>query len=339
MLPLLDEAYISTGKVYFVYKEYPVIGGDVAYLGSLASQCAGAQDEFVVMHDWLFNNIDAWRTNDAPDQLKNAAVELGLDSETFDDCLDNQTQRNLIVEDYREGQNYGIRGTPNFVINGHLVQGSLPFASMSAIIDALIEEGETGELPDTVVTVTPTATPDTDFAEEENATRGAADAPITIVEFSDYQCPFCQRHYEQTMPQLLENYIDTGKVRYVFKDFPLTQLHPQAVGASLAAECAGEQGAYWEMHDKLFGEQPRWSGQENAPETYSAFTEEIGLDVEAFDQCMEEQRYMDNISSNFQEGVNAGVTGTPAFFINGQFLSGAQSFEVFQQVIEGLLTQ
>ena len=345
MLPLLDEAYIDTGKVYLVYKEYPVVGGDVAYLGALAGQCAGEQDQFWAMHDWLYGNISTWRANDAPDQLKAAAAELGLDSEAFDACLDNQTQRDLIIEDYEDGQKYGIRGTPNFVINGHLVQGLLPFESMSDIIDALIEEAETGSLPEGVQTALPsptpqpTPTPDTNFDEETAATRGAEDAPITIVEFSDYQCPFCQRHYEQTMPQLLENYIDTGKVRYVFKDFPLTQLHPQAVEASMVAECAGEQDAYWEMHDKLFGEQQRWNGQENAPEAYSAFAEEIGLDVEAFDQCMEEGKYTDNIGSNFQEGVGAGVTGTPAFFINGQFINGAQPFEVFQQIIEGMLAE
>jgi len=141
------------------------------------------------------------------------------------------------------------------------------------------------------------------------------------------------------MPQLVENYIDTGKVRYTFKDFPLTSIHPQAVEASLAAECAGEQDAYWEMHDKLFNEQGRWSGQANSLESYSAFAEEIGLDIAAFEQCMEEERYAENISQNFQEGVDAGVTGTPAFFINGQFVSGAQPYEVFQQIIDGLLAE
>ena len=163
MFPLLDEAYIDTGKVYFVYKEYPVVGGDVAYLGALAGQCAGAQDEFWAMHEWLFGNISTWRAADAPDQLKAAAAELGLDSEAFDACLDEDAQRDLIVEDYQDGQKYGIRGTPNFVINGHLVQGLLPFEGMAEIIDALIVQSETGELPDTVTTVTPTATPDTDF--------------------------------------------------------------------------------------------------------------------------------------------------------------------------------
>jgi len=128
-------------------------------------------------------------------------------------------------------------------------------------------------------------------------------------------------------------------VQYQFRHFPLFSIHPQAARAAEAAECAGEQDAYWEMHDKLYGEQPRWSGQENASETYVAFAEELGLDVDAFNQCMADQRYMDNISSNFQEGVNAGVTGTPAFFINGQFLSGAQPFEAFQQIIEGMLAK
>ena len=339
MLPLLDEAYIETGKVQVVFKEYPVVGGDVAYLGSLAGQCAGEQGQFWAMHDWLFDNISTWRANDAPDQLKAAAVELDLDSEAFDNCLDNQTQHELIVEDYREGQVYGIRGTPNFVINGHLVQGLLPFESMAVIIDALIEESETGKMPENVATVTPTVTPNTNFDQEVGASRGAEDAAVTIVEFSDYQCPFCQRHFEQTMPQLVEDYIDTGLVRYIFKDFPLTSLHPQAIEASLAAECAGEQDAYWEMHDKLFGEQQRWSGQANSAEGYSAFAEEIGIDASAFDQCMVEERYLDNIQQNFQEGVGAGVTGTPAFFINGQFVSGAQPYEVFQQIIDSLLAE
>ncbi len=345
MLPLLDEAYIKDGKVQIVYKEYPVVGGDVAYLGSLAGQCAGDQDQFWPMHDWLFNNISTWRANDAPDQLKIAAADLGLDTEAFNACLDEQTLRDLIVEDYREGQVYGIRGTPNFAINGHLVQGLLPFEGMAVIIDALLEEAETGALPEGVQTATPsptpmpTPTPDTNFDEEPAATRGAEDAPVTIVEFSDYQCPFCQRHFVQTMPQLVENYIDTGKVRYTFKDFPLTSIHPEAVAASLAAECAGEQDAYWEMHDKLFNEQGRWSGQANSIESYSAFAEEISLDTVAFDQCMEEERYAENISQNFQEGVDAGVTGTPAFFINGQFISGAQPYEVFQQIIDSLLAE
>ena len=337
MLPLLEEAYIDTGKVYFVYKDYPVIGGDIAYIGSLAGQCAGEQDLFWEMNDWLFNNVGVWRSQDVFEQLNAAAVDLGLDGEAFATCLEEQGQRDLIVEDYEEGQKFGVQGTPNFVINGRLVQGALPMEAFSGIIDALIEEAESGELPAGAATVTPTATPDRDFAEESVSSRGDPDAPVVIVEFSDYQCPFCRRHFLETMPKLIEDYIDTGKVRYVFKDFPLTNIHPQAVEASFAAECAGEQDAYWEMHDKLYTEQERWAGVDNATEVFSDFADELGLDTEAFTTCVSDARYQEDVIQNFQEGVNAGVSGTPAFFINGVFVSGAQPYEVFQQIIEDAL--
>ncbi|MCP4168537.1 MAG: thioredoxin domain-containing protein [Chloroflexi bacterium] len=339
MLPLLEEAYINTGKLQLVYKEYPVVGGEAAFVAGLAGQCAGVQGDFWSMHNWIFDNMDSWRSGDPVAAMVAAADELGLDGAALQICIDEQATRELIAEDYRDGQTYGIRGTPNFVVNGHLIQGLMQPQQFAAIIDALIIQAESGELPDTVATVTPSPTPDTDFADESVATKGDADAPIVIVEFSDYQCPFCQRYFEQTYPALMSEYVDTGKVRYVFKDFPLTNLHPQAVGASVAAECAGQQDAYWQMHDKLFSEQNRWSGQSDDIEAYLAFAGELELDVEAFAACQEDEAVLADVSEDFQEGVAAGVTGTPAFFINGTFISGAQPYEVFQQIIEQALAQ
>src|SRR5690606_32168710 len=106
---------------------------------------------------------------------------------------------------------------------------------------------------------------------------GDPDAPIVMIEFTDYQCPFCRRHFIETFPQIQANYIDKGLVRYVFMEFPLNSIHPQAQLASEAALCANDQGAYAAMHDVLFGRQQEWSGREDAGEMFKAFAGEIGL--------------------------------------------------------------
>ncbi|MCS7039028.1 MAG: DsbA family protein [Anaerolineae bacterium] len=337
VLPTLEEQYIRTGKLRLVYKEYPVVSGDLSVIASLGAQCAAEQNGFWPMHDWLFEQTEAWRNQNAIERIKAAAVELGLDGEAFNRCFDEQTAIPLIVEDYREGQALGIRGTPNFVINGHWVQGLLPLSDFVSILDALLAQAETGSLPEYVITVTPSPTPDTDFADEPQPPLGDANAPVLIVEFSDYQCPFCLRHFQQTMPKLREQYIDTGKVRYVFKDFPLDSIHPQARKAAEAANCAGKQGQYWPMHDRLFAEQNRWAENNEAVTVFKQLATELGLDAAAFAACLDGGETAAEIEEDLQEGLLAGVQGTPAFFINGRFISGAQPFEVFQQVIEQML--
>ena len=231
-----------------------------------------------------------------------------------------------------------MRGTPNFIVNGHLLQGLLPTQQLMDIIDALIIEAESGALPATVATVTPSPTPDTDFEPETSAPRGEADAPIVIVEFSDYQCPYCLSHYTENMPQLLEDYIDTGKVQYIFKDFPLSEIHPQAQLAAEAAECAGAQDSYWEMHDLLFAEQAAWSGNADASDVFKEFAAQLDLDADAFAACLDSGEFTGEVQADLFEGLNGGVTGTPAFFINGQFLNGFRPYQDFQQVIEQMLT-
>ncbi len=339
MLPLLEEAYIKPGKLKLVYKEFPVIGGDAAVMASFASQCAAVQGQFRPYHDWLFANVKDWRSGDTVEKLKAAANDLGLDGEAFATCLDNQETRDIVVADFEEGRKYGIRGTPNFVINGHMISGLLPYEQFVPIIDALIAEAESGALPANVATVTPTPTPNTDFNIANAATKGSPDAPVTIVEFSDFQCPFCQRYFKQTYAKIMENYVDTGKVYYVFKNFPLTSIHPQAVGAANAAACAGDQGSFWPMHDLLFEHQDQWAGNNKANEVFMSFADQIGLDKDVFQSCLENEQFSDVIFADLQEGVAAGVTGTPAFFINGKLLSGAQPYEAFVQMIEQALGQ
>ncbi len=335
MAPLLDEAYIKPGKVYFVYKEYPVLGKS-SVMGSFAAQCAADQGKFWEMHDWLFQNPRSIN----PDNVKQAARDLGLDGSAFDACFDNQTPRSRIQQDFDEGRKWGARGTPTFFINGRVIGGLLPAEQFTQIIDALLAEAESGQMPAGVVVPTPEPTPDLDFEPETVAVLGDPDAPVTMVEFSDYQCPFCLRYFQETLPDLKKNYVDTGKVRYVFKDFPIAQIHPQAAKAAEAARCAGEQEGYWEMHDRLFqGQQAEWQNNPDAVNVFKSYAKELDLDTAAFDACLDSGKYADAVAANLDEGIRAGVTGTPAFFINGEPVSGAQPYAVFEQIINSQLQE
>ncbi len=335
MAPLLDEAYIQTGKVYFVYKEYPVLG-QKSVMASFAAQCAADQNKFWEMHDWLFQNASSI----GPETVKQAARDLGMDGEAFAACFEQQTPRTRIQEDFDEGRRWGARGTPTFFINGRIIGGLLPKEQFLQIVDGVLAEALGGDLPAGVVLPTPEPTPDLDFEPETHAVMGDPNAPITIVEFSDYQCPFCLRYFNDTLEQIKKNYVDTGKVFYVFKDFPITQIHPQAPKAAEAAECAGDQGRYWEMHDSIFrGQQAEWNQNPDAVAIFKGYAQALGLDMVAFNACLDSGKYTDEVAADLDEGLRAGVTGTPSFFINGQMISGAQPFEAFQQVIEKQLSK
>jgi protein-disulfide isomerase len=155
--------------------------------------------------------------------------------------------------------------------------------------------------------------------------RGPATAPITIIEFSDYQCPFCQR-VTPTLDKLLASY--PGKIRLVFKDFPLPN-HPQAPKASEAAHCANEQGKYWEMHDRIFANQRTME----LP-VLKKHAAELGLDTAKFDQCVDSGKYDVVIKEDMAEGEKLGVQSTPTLYINGRPVVGAQPYEHFVSVIE-----
>jgi protein-disulfide isomerase len=170
--------------------------------------------------------------------------------------------------------------------------------------------------------------------QETAAVLGEPNAPVTIVDFSDFQCPFCRRHFEQTLPQIVKTYVETGQVRYVFKDFPLYAIHPQAQKAAEAAECAGEQGQYWLMHDRIFRGQDEWSQQTDPVPVLKGYAAELELDTGQFDACLDSSRFAAEVQADVAEGSTAGVDSTPTFFINGRPLIGALPFSEFQRVIE-----
>jgi protein-disulfide isomerase len=163
---------------------------------------------------------------------------------------------------------------------------------------------------------------------------GDPDAPVTIVEYSDYQCPFCAQYTSDTWSRLKAEFVDSGRVKYVFKDFPLTNIHPQAPKAHEAARCAGEQGAYWEMHDLLFVGQAEWAVYPDHLTVFKRYAAGLELDTAAFDACLDSGSWAEAMNADLAEGARLGVRGTPSFFVDGYPLVGAQPYETFQYAIE-----
>lgn len=182
-------------------------------------------------------------------------------------------------------------------------------------------------------TPTPTAPPanivQTFNITKDDHVRGDFNAPITLVEFSDFECPFCAKH-APTIAKILADY--PGKVRLVYKYFPLS-FHPNSQKAAESAECAGEQGKFWEMHDKLFAEQPNGFSTDK----FKQWAKELGLDTTKFNSCVDSDKYAAKIKSDMDEGSAKGVNGTPATFVNGTLVSGAVPYTTFQTQIDALL--
>ncbi len=179
------------------------------------------------------------------------------------------------------------------------------------------------------VAVVPRCTP---VARVEHV-KGNANAKVTIVEYSDFQCPYCAQYSVQTYPQIDEKYIKTGLVKYIFRPLVLPN-HLQAQKAMEAAESAGAQGKFWEMHDLLFARQSQWAEKGGAVEIFKGYAKSLGLDEAAFASALDCGRYSAIGNENGADAQKAGVTGTPTFFVNGRILGGAYPFEQFAKVIE-----
>ena len=165
-----------------------------------------------------------------------------------------------------------------------------------------------------------------DVPENGNPVYGPDSAPITIIEFSDYECPYCTRWHDEVFLRLREEY--GNKVRVVYRDFPLLSIHPESLPAALAADCANEQGAYWKYHDLLF------SGGELGRDTYLQYATQLGLNIEQFTQCIDTEKYKDEVMADYQYASDLGVRSTPTFFVNGIAVVGAQPYDVFKQIID-----
>lgn len=185
---------------------------------------------------------------------------------------------------------------------------------------------------------------------EGSIVLGNPDAKVTVYEFSDYECPFCavaegspqlleefqksNPTYNAPVPQLMENYVKTGKIKYVFYNFPIEQLHPQSITAHLSAMCANDQDMWIEFHNKLFESRSEWIDNSNKADLFKTYAIDLGLDEDTFNTCLDSKTHINQIKKEVDLGISYGVKGTPGFFINKNFISGAQDYSVFEAIIE-----
>jgi len=167
-----------------------------------------------------------------------------------------------------------------------------------------------------------------DVSIDDDTIKGSKDSPVTVIVFSDYQCPYCEKFFTDTLPLIEKNYINTGKVRFVYRDFPL-DFHQYAKKAAEASECADSQGKFWEYHNKLFENQ-------NSLDIVSLkqYAKDLSLDETKFNDCLDSGKMTAEVQKDIEDGMTNDISGTPTFFINGIKLVGAQPYSVFQQVID-----
>jgi protein-disulfide isomerase len=345
-LKKLHEAYPNDVRV--IFKHNPLSFHDKAHLAAEATAAAEEQGKFWEMHDKLFENQ---RALDRPD-LEKYASELGLDMGKFKAALDSGKFKAKVDAEAAEAAKFGARGTPSFFINGKPFRGAQPFENFKKVVDNEIELANAklnaGIAPTALYAefikdgqekaAEPPPRPNQPAEAQDNVVykalvgdapvRGAKDAKVTIVMWSDYQCPFCSR-VEPTVHKVLETY--PKEVRVAFKQLPLP-FHDKAHLAAEAALAAKEQGKFWEMHDKLFANQTALDRP-----SLEKYAQEIGLNMNKFKAALDSGKFKEKVDAELAEGNKIGANGTPAFFINGKSLSGAQPFEAFKAKIDAAL--
>lgn len=256
--------------------------------------------------------------------------------------MENQTQLHQEVEELEEQlrlKREALRGDSDksklfmpiaIVLAGVMISGAVLYTRSSPQTAA-----NTGGTVQQAVGNTQPAGGVVNVSADDDAVLGDPNAPVTLIEFSDFQCPFCRKFMKETLPQIKKEYIDTGKARLVYRDFPLS-FHAGAMPAAEGSECAREQGKFWEMHDVIFDEQEKQgSGTiQFTADDVKKWAGKIGLNTTKFNQCLNSGKYKQEVEKDIADGSAAGVSGTPAVFVNGRLVVGAQPFAAFKVVID-----
>lgn len=219
-----------------------------------------------------------------------------------------------------------------------ILPGAIIMAGILISVAIIYSNGGSGKLTAGPANVGDAAADQKPVSADDDAYMGDKNASVTLIEFSDFQCPFCRTFWRDSLPLIKSEYIDTGKVRFVYRDFPLS-FHSGAMPAAQATECAKEQNKFWEMHDKIFSEQDK-QGTGTIQFTVADLKQwsgEIGLDTNKFNSCLDSQKYADEVNNDLKDGQTAGVSGTPTLFVDGKSVVGAQPFSVFKSLIDAEL--
>jgi protein-disulfide isomerase len=362
--PLLIDEYVLTGKLRMVFRDFPIPSlHPTAQAGHVAARCVGEQGApaYWAMHDELFGRQNEWnRIPDPAEFLRGVADEVGADLEAYDACLESGTAADVVAADMAEAEARGFTGTPTFTFSGdvfadsYTLVGAYPVDAFRQWIDAMVAGDEPPQEPEPEAPQLPLwAQADNLLVSEDDPQRnvngdhtlGSDDAPVTFVEFSDFQCPACALHATQVQPTINEEYIETGLVRWVIKHRPLP-MHPLAPLGSVAAECASDQGAFWEMHDLLFAEQATWAPNDaawtadDAEVELLALAKELELDSDVFDTCINGRAALERVLYDIYDAEGI-VSSTPTFIVlfngEGTLVSGSRPVEEFAALIDSVL--
>ncbi len=356
-LPRIRADYVETGKVKYILKDFPLSFHMQAKPAAIAARCAGAQEKYWEMHDRLF----AQQRNLGTQLFQQLAQELGLNLQTFSQCLNSGTFDAQIDADIASARQIGVAGTPSFVIgkptaagtaSGTLVRGAVPFERFQRIIESFLHPSTRGQTRTTPVQEQKPAPlppePQTPRAAtvrasiDDDPILGNPDAPVTIIEFSDYQCPVCARFWREVLPRLKKEYLFPGKARLIYRDFPIA-FHPNAQISAESAHCAGEQGKYWEMHDMIFQNQKDLSA-----ENLKQFAQQMSLNPYLFNACLESGKYREEVLKDLEDAKKIGVRGTPSFVVGrtqkgkeveGTLYTGLGSVDTFFARIDSILSE
>ncbi len=226
-----------------------------------------------------------------------------------------------------------------YILGFLLLVASFLIGVLITKVSYLEGNGETAVTQPTDETGAVEITGPVDVEEGHLPVLGNKDAKVTIIEFSDFQCPFCKTLFDESLAQIKKDFIDTGKAKFAYRHYPLTSIHPNAQKAAEASECANEQGKFWEYHDQLFTYQADWESLTGDAFTakLSEYATAVGIDGTTLSSCVTSGKFADKVSEDLKAGTDVGVDGTPATFINGIRISGAVPYEEFKAEIEKAL--
>ncbi len=377
--PAINESYVRTGQVRVIFRDFPLEGlHPNAPAAHEAANCVAEQGAKLYwgMHDQLFRSQQEW--SQSPDPLpvfKRLVEEIDADVALYETCLAGGTKKAAVVQGVVEANDLGYQGTPSFrFVNtasgeGYDLIGAQPYEQFSGYIEAIAA----GQAPASAQSQSGDNTGSADSGGGDSGGgggiptwasadglkpdparsglttsgdhyRGDPNAPVVVIEFSDFQCPYCKRHYDSTESAIKEQFIATKQVMWVFKHFPLS-IHPQAIAAGVASECAADQNKFWEMHDQLFVDPSEWSISEPTS-VFSGYAQQLGLDVTSFDTCQQAPDVQERVLNDMNDGSQF-VRGTPSFIIlkggQGRIIPGALPKDEFisalQEIVEIGFTQ
>jgi protein-disulfide isomerase len=288
------------------------------------------------MRDRLFLEQTGWRSAGDPDEFfTRLARDEGLDAGAFSRCLQDGSAAEKVALNNRLGRALGVRGTPLFIIGGIPVPGAHPTEQFRLIFETILAAGDD---------FAPEWLPHPPMPDGSSITQrvhslglgyslGAPEAPLNVVEFSDFGCGYCRTFQEETRPILLEEYVEAGLVRWTYVPFVLG-IFPNGEEAALAGECAGSQGLFEPMRRRLYQDQAGWRNSDDPASFFARLAGEEGLDTGEFSRCLDEKSSFDRVVANVRMGRIAGVQGAPAFLVDGFLVSGAKPLETFRDLLD-----